>query len=85
MLPKDLEERTFYADAGEGPSGRGEGGTHAGSWAEHSGPAQRQWESQHVWSRVGTKRKVTKVGRLGGASHRNLDVCSAATVGFEIE
>lgn len=33
MLTKDLEERTFYADAGEGPSEQG--GAHAGSWAEH--------------------------------------------------
>lgn len=39
MLPKDLEERTFYADAGEGPSGRGWGGV--GSICRVLGRTQR--------------------------------------------
>lgn len=83
-FPKTWRREPSVQMLGKGHLGR-RGGAHAGSWAEHSGPAQRQWESQHVWSRVGTKRKVTKVGRLGGASHRNLDLCSAATVGFETQ
>lgn len=63
LATKDLEERTFYADAGEGPSEQW--GAHTGSWAEHSWPAQGQWESQRGWSRVSRKRKVTNCGKVG--------------------
>lgn len=76
MLTKDLEARTFYADAGEGPSEQG--GAHAGSWAEHRASGKAS-----VAGAESAQRET--VGRLGGASHRNLDLCSAATVGFEIE